>query len=73
MKDLLNIEKSNFRKGEYVGYAIGCWYITKSNGSSYGNWIARKQTGENELLFAQTLEEMSDKLHGYVSQFCLSR
>jgi len=71
MKDLSNIEKSNFRKGEYVGYAIGCWYITKAN-TSYGNWAARKQSNTNEQLFAHNLEEMSRKLSAYEKQFCLS-
>ncbi len=30
MKNLHNIEKSGFRRGEYVGYARGPWRITRS-------------------------------------------
>lgn len=38
MPYLLNVEKSAFRKGEYVGYAGGVWRIAR-NGRG---WIARK-------------------------------
>lgn len=35
-----NIEKSAFRRGEYVGYGAGyVWRIRRTN-SSFGNWVA---------------------------------
>ncbi len=62
MKNLTNIEKSAFRKGEHVGYADGVWAITRSN-SSYGNWAARKRDDQRApTLFAFTLESLSKKL-----------
>ena len=62
MKNYLNIDKSAFRKGEYVGYSNGVWLITKSS-SSYGNWCARKRDDTREpLVFAFTLAGISDKL-----------
>lgn len=40
MRNLPNIEKSGFCKGEYVGYGSGLvWEIKKAN-TSYGNWVA---------------------------------
>jgi len=36
MRDLTNIEKSGFRKGEYIGYCRGVWRIRKTN----GEWLA---------------------------------
>jgi hypothetical protein len=61
MQKLTNIEKSTFRKGEYVGYANGVWRITKSN-SSFGSWAARRQDGQGVTLFAFRLSDMSVKL-----------
>jgi len=62
MRNLPNIEKSAFRKGEYVGYSNGVWLIRKTN-SSYGNWSARhRDSNRAPLLFAFTLEELSRKL-----------
>jgi hypothetical protein len=40
MKDLSNIDKSAFRRGEYIGYANGTYRITRST-SSYGKWHAQ--------------------------------
>lgn len=63
-----NIEKSAFRRGEYVGYAAGVvWRITKSR-SSFGTWHAAPMTRsgnqqlDNTNLFAFRLSDMSDKL-----------
>jgi hypothetical protein len=61
-----NVEKSAFRKGEYVGYGGGTvWRITKSTGSR-GRWFARNNSADVRLaatfLEAWTLPEMSDKL-----------
>lgn len=62
MKDLPNIEKSAFRKGEYVGYGAGkVWRIRKST-SSYGNWLAISQHEPNRQVFAWRLADMSDNL-----------
>jgi hypothetical protein len=62
MKQLTNIEKSAFRKGEYVGYRNGVWMIRRTN-SSYGNWIARKRDDSTTApIYAMRLEDMSVKL-----------
>lgn len=62
MKSFPNIEKSVFRKGQYVGYGGGfVWRITKST-SSFGVWCARNTSKENTMLWAWTLAEMSNKL-----------
>jgi len=38
MRNLVNIEKSAFRTGEYVGYSYhGVWRITKFSGGWYGH------------------------------------
>jgi len=65
----LNIEKSAFRKGEYVGYGGGLvWRITKSNGSR-GRWFARNDSADVRLaatfLETWTLQEMGDKLAAF--------
>ena len=64
MKDLFNIEKSAFRKGEYVGYACGVWHIKRTN-SSYGNWIAYHRESEFSPIYAFRLDEMSHKLQAF--------
>lgn len=63
-----NIEKSRFRRGEYVGYSNGSvWRITRSN-SSYGNWCATISHGDHfdkyryEPIFAFRLRDLSEKL-----------
>lgn len=57
-----NIEKSGFRKGEYVGYGGGhVFRITKSTSSS-GSWHARSQSDPNNQLWAFGLKQMSKKL-----------
>jgi len=65
---MFNIEKSAFRKGEYVGYADGCvFHITRTN-STYGNWFASVSHGDNVEkyrnvpIFAHRLSDMSAKL-----------
>jgi hypothetical protein len=55
MQNLPNIEKSAFRRGEYVGYADGVWSISRHG----KEWIARKNRDE---LRARTLREMSSNL-----------
>lgn len=60
MKHLTNIEKSAFRKGEYVGYSDGVWAI-RSADSFQGKWEAAKR-GTYVRLYAPTLERMSEML-----------
>ena len=58
----LHIEKSAFRKGEYVGYCLGSVYVIKKTNSSYGNWIAFNRNNFNDYLYAFTLQDMDNKL-----------
>lgn len=59
MKAFLNIERSAFRPGEYVGHADGTWRIQRIN-SARGKWQASR-VGE-KLIFGKTLSEVSEKL-----------
>jgi hypothetical protein len=62
MKNYPNIDKSAFRKGEYVGYSEGkIYHISRSN-SSYGNWFAHNRDNWNDQIFAFGLDSMSQKL-----------
>jgi len=62
MKNYHNIEKSAFRKGEYIGYCEGrIYHISKSN-SSYGTWFAYNRDNYNDQIFAFGLAAMSEKL-----------
>jgi hypothetical protein len=57
-----NIEKSAFRKGQYVGYCDGkIYHISKSN-SSFGTWFAYNRDDYNDQIFAFGLAAMSEKL-----------
>jgi len=68
MKAMQNIEKSAFRKGEYVGYAGGkVWRIKKTN-SSYGNWFAHNRDSYNEQLYAMRLSDLQAKLEALKPQ-----
>jgi len=62
MKNYANIEKSGFRKGEYVGYANGKVFKIKKSNSTYGNWFAHNQSNYNEQIYAFGLDSMSEKL-----------
>jgi hypothetical protein len=63
-----NIEKSVFRKGEYVGYADGVWRVFRSE--RFGHWIAVKNNDfDVNSISASTLTEMSKKLDAYVKRF----
>ncbi len=53
------IEKSAFRKGEYVGYMDGPWRITKVEGGSL--WQARRADGK-DLFRASTLDRIGKGL-----------
>ena len=60
MKSYTNIEKSAFRKGEYVGYCAGrIYHIRKSAG---GYWFARNRDDSKDHFFAFGLESMSKVL-----------
>lgn len=50
-----NIDKSAFRKGEYVGYANGAWKISKSG----KRWQARKGA---DYIFGDSLLSISCQL-----------
>lgn len=65
MKNLCNIEKSAFRRGEYVGYANGAWKIYRNGGRK---WYAEHRTKVAPFLSASTLAEMSDLLLLYNRQ-----
>jgi hypothetical protein len=62
MKNYPNIEKSGFRKGEYVGYANGKVFRISKTNSSFGSWFAHNQNNYNEQIFAFGLDSMSQKL-----------
>ena len=62
MKNYPNIEKSAFRKGEYVGYHEGKVYHVRKSNSSFGNWFAHNRDNYNDQFFAYGLQSLSDKL-----------
>ena len=62
MKNYPNIEKSAFRKGEYVGYCEGKIYRISKTNSSFGTWFAHDCENYNDQIFAFGLESMSNKL-----------
>lgn len=63
MKSYLNIEKSAFRKGEYVGYSgEGKVFRIRKSNSSFGTWFAFNRDNPSEQLFAFGLASMSEKL-----------
>jgi len=63
-----NIEKSAFRRGEYVGYADRCVFRITRSTSTYGNWCAIASHGDNaeahanRPIFAFRLRDLSQKL-----------
>ncbi len=67
-KALPNIEKSAFRRGEYVGYAHGVWRIKRAADPRFGVWVAVHRDDPNRTpLAAGTLEGISQKLSGVSS------
>jgi len=62
MKSYQNIEKSAFRKGEYVGYSEGKVYRISKTNSSFGSWFAHNRDNWNDQIFAFGLDSMSKKL-----------
>lgn len=67
MKSLLNIEKSAFRPGQYVGYCHGLWRIIRSAAGG-GGWFAYRdvhslaRNGEPFNFQAGTLASLSKML-----------
>jgi translation elongation factor P/translation initiation factor 5A len=58
MPRLTRIEKSAFRKGEYVGYANGVWLIQRSD----AGWTARHREAAAPRITARTLADLDAKL-----------
>lgn len=61
MKALPNIEKSAFRKGEYIGYCNGAQRIRRC-GAVWQTYALGSATGTPVFIYAATLEEMSRRL-----------
>jgi hypothetical protein len=59
MQSLHNIEKSAFRKGEYVGYAEGRVYRIKRDGSA---GLVEPKALQQAAFFGDTLLDFSRKL-----------
>jgi len=66
MKYLHNIERSAFRKGEYVGYCNGAQRIIKSGQQWVCNGLV-SSAGTRMYASAATLEELSKILDGLES------
>lgn len=63
MKSFTNIDKSVFRKGEYIGYCSkGALRICRCEGG-WRTYAQGSKSGEYIPLSARTLEEMSEKLN----------
>jgi hypothetical protein len=55
------IDRSAFRRGEYVGYADGVWRIARRERA--GGWVARHTVdASRKFLFARTLSAMNERL-----------
>jgi hypothetical protein len=65
MKNYHNIEKSEFRKGEYIGYCEGRVYRIAKLGGGY--WRAINQADNADQIYAFGLEAMSQKLQEKVA------
>lgn len=61
MRDLPNIEKSGFRRGEYVGYANGVWRIRRNPSGGWTAWL----NGRFTFRQAPTLAHLSTVLAAY--------
>lgn len=53
-----NIDRSAFRRGEYVGYALGLWFVRRQTS---GGWRATKREGFDSLT-GETLTDISERL-----------
>jgi hypothetical protein len=71
MKNLDNIEKSGFRRGEYVGYADGVVWLIRKDSCNF--WKASPQAAGNRYsakivavsMYSETLTELSAKLRDW--------
>lgn len=66
MKNLPNIERSGFHRGQYVGYANGPWHIRRDG--TIWRATRRTNTAPLDILTARTLTELSGKLTDYASK-----
>jgi len=62
MKNYPNIEKSAFRKGEYVGYCEGRIYHIKRSKNTFWTWAAYDCENSSDQIVSFNLAEMSKKL-----------
>jgi hypothetical protein len=62
MKSLPNIEKSAFRRFEYVGYSSGNVYRVRKTGTGGWEAWANEPGYGNPYMRAPTLEKLSDML-----------
>ena len=70
-----NIDKSVFRKGEYVGYAAGYMFRIVRSNSSFGNWMAllakynpANPQLSNRFFYGFTLVELGEKLDAFAQE-----
>jgi len=70
-----NIEKSAFRKGEYVGYAAGYVFRVVKSNSSFGNWQAQlarynpvNPRLSNRIFYGFTLAQLSERLDDFARE-----
>lgn len=61
-----NIERSGFRRGEYVGYAHGVWHIRRINGRQWEAIFPCIHAADyRPAIVARTLREISLRLTAY--------
>lgn len=60
-----NIEKSIFRRGEYIGYSSGLWRIVRLNKL----WIAYDTAHNRPIIRASTLRKLSVILENQIAPF----
>ena len=61
-----NIDRSAFRRGEYVGYADGVW-IVRASGDSIGGYVARHRENKHPHQRGRTLADLGAKLAAVAS------
>lgn len=62
-----NIERSGFRRGEYVGYAHGVWHIRRINGRQWeAIFPCILRADYRPAIVARTLRDLSTRLAAYV-------
>lgn len=74
MRNLHNIERSGFHRGEYVGYSCGeVWNIVKKPGGGWHAVIRNKVDGVFTWCEGATLTRVSEKLDTYHSTWSKDR